>query len=61
MKIPKLQIGIITASIPIIQGGMRIRVLLSSLTSAVASEGGIHLKNHASYHLLEISRPLERR
>lgn len=41
MKIPKLQIGNITADIPIIQGGMGVRVSLSSLASAVAKEGGI--------------------
>jgi len=41
MKIPKLQIGNITARIPIIQGGMGVRVSLSSLASAVAEEGGI--------------------
>lgn len=41
MKIPKLQIGSITAEIPIVQGGMGVRVSLSSLASAVAEEGGI--------------------
>ncbi len=41
MKIPKLQIGSITADIPIVQGGMGVRVSLSSLVSAVANEGGI--------------------
>jgi nitronate monooxygenase len=41
MKIPKLQIGKITADIPIVQGGMGVRVSLSSLASAVAEEGGI--------------------
>jgi NAD(P)H-dependent flavin oxidoreductase YrpB (nitropropane dioxygenase family) len=41
MKIPKLQIGTITAEIPIIQGAMGVRVSLSSLASAVANEGGI--------------------
>lgn len=41
MKIPELQIGSITADIPIIQGGMGVRVSLSSLASAVAEEGGI--------------------
>jgi len=41
MKIPKLQIGSLTADIPIIQGGMGVRVSLSSLASAVANEGGI--------------------
>ncbi|MBN1224660.1 MAG: nitronate monooxygenase [Candidatus Aminicenantes bacterium] len=41
MKIPKLRIGNITAEIPIVQGGMGVRVSLSSLASAVAEEGGI--------------------
>lgn len=41
MEIPKLQIGSITADIPIMQGGMGVRVSLSSLASAVAEEGGI--------------------
>jgi nitronate monooxygenase len=41
MNIPKLQIGSITADVPIIQGGMGVRVSLSSLASAVAEEGGI--------------------
>jgi nitronate monooxygenase len=41
MKIPTLQIGNITANIPIVQGGMGVRVSLSSLASAVAKEGGI--------------------
>jgi nitronate monooxygenase len=41
MKIPKLTIGSITSNIPIIQGGMGVRVSLSSLSAAVANEGGI--------------------
>ncbi|MCF7811132.1 nitronate monooxygenase [bacterium] len=41
MKIPSLKIGNIVAKIPIIQGGMGVRVSLSSLASAVANEGGI--------------------
>lgn len=41
MKIPKLQIGNIISEIPIIQGGMGVRVSLSTLASAVANEGGI--------------------
>ena len=41
MEIPKLKIGSITADIPIVQGGMGVRVSLSSLVSAVANEGGI--------------------
>lgn len=41
MKIPKLRIGNISADIPIVQGGMGVKVSLSSLASAVANEGGI--------------------
>jgi len=41
MKIPKLQIGSLSANIPIVQGGMGVRVSLASLASAVANEGGI--------------------
>lgn len=41
MEVPKLQIGSTTVSIPIVQGGMGVRISLSSLASAVANEGGI--------------------
>lgn len=41
MKIPKLQIGSLSVNIPIVQGGMGVRVSLASLASAVANQGGI--------------------
>lgn len=41
MEIPDLRIGSITARIPIIQGGMGVRVSLASLASSVANQGGI--------------------
>ncbi len=41
MKVPKLTIGSITADIPIVQGGMGVRVSLAGLASAVANQGGI--------------------
>jgi len=41
MKIPPLQIGRITVPLPIIQGGMGVRVSLAGLAAAVAEEGGI--------------------
>ncbi len=41
MDIPKLTIGNITVDTPIVQGGMGVRVTLSSLASAVSNEGGI--------------------
>lgn len=41
MKLPPLKIGNLTASIPLIQGGMSIRVSTSSLAAPVAECGGI--------------------
>lgn len=41
MDIPSLTIGSFTARLPIIQGGMGVRISLSSLASAVANAGGI--------------------
>src|SRR5512138_2369109 len=41
LKLPELNIGRFTAKVPIIQGGMSIRVSTSSLAAAVAECGGI--------------------
>ncbi len=41
MCIPRLRIGDLTADVPIVQGGMGVRISLSSLAAAVAEEGGI--------------------
>jgi len=41
MNIPKLRIGHLTAEIPIVQGGMGVRVSLASLAAAVAEQGGV--------------------
>ncbi len=41
MKLPELKIGNFTARIPLIQGGMSVRVSTSSLAAAVADCGGI--------------------
>lgn len=43
MKLPELKIGTKTAKIPIIQGGMAIRLSTARLAAAVANEGGIGL------------------
>ncbi len=43
MKLPALKIGKLTADIPIIQGGMAIRLSTARLAAAVANEGGIGL------------------
>ena len=41
MKLPKLQIGLLQPKIPIIQGGMAVKLSTSRLAAAVADEGGI--------------------
>ena len=43
MKLPTLKIGKLVAKIPIIQGGIAIRLSTSRLAAAVANEGGIGL------------------
>ena len=43
MKLPVLKIGNIVADVPIVQGGMAIRLSTARLAAAVASEGGIGL------------------
>ncbi len=41
MELPQLKFGNIVAKIPIIQGGMAVRVSTAPLAAAVANEGGI--------------------
>ncbi|QJW44363.1 nitronate monooxygenase [bacterium BFN5] len=43
MKLPELKIGHLVAKVPIIQGGMAIRISTARLAAAVAEEGGIGL------------------
>ena len=43
MKLPVLKIGKLTAQVPIMQGGMAIRLSTARLAAAVAKEGGIGL------------------
>ena len=43
MKLPELKIGTKTAKIPIVQGGMAIRLSTARLAASVAKEGGIGL------------------
>ena len=43
MKLPELKIGHLVAKVPIIQGGMAIRLSTARLAGAVAAEGGIGL------------------
>ena len=43
MKIPELRIGNLVAKIPVVQGGMAVRISMAPLAAAVAEEGGIGL------------------
>ncbi len=43
MSLPSLKIGDVTAKVPIIQGGMAVRISMAKLAAAVANEGGIGL------------------
>lgn len=43
MKLPELRIGKLVAKVPIIQGGMAIRLSTARLAAAVTNEGGIGL------------------
>ena len=43
VKLPELRIGKLVAKVPIIQGGMAIRLSTARLAAAVANEGGIGL------------------
>ena len=52
-QIPKLQIGDLELSIPIVQGGMGVGISLSGLASAVANEGGIGVISAAGIGMLE--------
>ena len=52
-KMPKLRIGHLEAKIPIIQGGMGVRISMSKLSSAVANEGGIGVISAAAIGIAE--------
>lgn len=43
MKLPELKIGNLVAKVPIVQGGMAIRISTARLAAAVAEQGGIGL------------------
>ena len=53
LKGKSLNIGNLTAKLPVIQGGMGIGISLSGLASAVANEGGIGVISAAGIGMLE--------
>lgn len=62
MTLPTLDIGELVARIPIIQGGMGVKISLSGLASAVANEGGVGVIAGAMIGIQEpdiVSNPTE--
>ena len=53
MTLPSLKIGDLTATMPVVQGGMGVGISLSGLASAVANEGGIGVIAAAMIGLLD--------
>ncbi len=60
MKLPSLTIGPYTAAVPLIQGGMSIKVSTSSLAIAVAECGGIGTIGGSSIPLDELKADIRR-
>lgn len=60
MRLPALNIGDLVARIPIIQGGMAVRISTSSLAAAVAEEGGIGLIAATGMSADELRREIRR-
>jgi len=58
MKLPQLKIGDLVARLPIIQGGMAIRISTGSLAGAVAAEGGIGVIGASGMQFDELSREI---
>lgn len=60
MKLPELTIGRHTAKIPLVQGGMSVRVSTSSLAAAVAECGGIGTIGGSGIPLDELKEDIRR-
>ena len=58
MKLPQLKIGDLIARVPIIQGGMAIRISTGNLAGAVAAEGGIGVIGASGLAFDELSREI---
>ncbi len=60
VKLPELSIGRFTARIPVVQGGMSVRVSTSSLASAVAECGGIGTIGGSGIPIEELKEDIRR-
>ena len=59
MELPKLKIGNLVANIPIIQGGMAVRISTAPLAAAVANEGGIGLIGASGMSAKEVTEQIK--
>ncbi len=60
MELPKLKIGEWQTSLPIIQGGMAVRISLAPLAAAVANEGGVGIIAGSGLHPPELAEHIRR-
>ncbi|SJZ54890.1 NAD(P)H-dependent flavin oxidoreductase [Selenihalanaerobacter shriftii] len=60
MNLPRLKIGDIVAKLPIIQGGMAVKVSTAPLVAAVADEGGIGLIAGSGIEIDELKEEIRR-
>ena len=60
MKLPELRIGSLRPQLPIIQGGMAVRISTSRLAAAVAAEGGIGVIAATGMDVDELRREIRR-
>lgn len=58
MELPELKIGKLKAKIPIVQGGMAVRISMAPLAAAVANEGGIGLIAASGIHSEELVKTI---
>ncbi|MEA4900160.1 nitronate monooxygenase [Desulfitobacterium sp.] len=58
MKIPELHIANLVAKVPVIQGGMAVRISMAPLASAVAEEGGIGIIAGSGLSVKELRREI---
>jgi nitronate monooxygenase len=58
VKIPELHLGDLVAKMPIIQGGMAVRISMAPLAAAVAEEGGIGLIAGSGLSVEELRREI---
>lgn len=59
IKLPKLKIGDLKSRLPIIQGGMAVRISMAPLAAAVAEEGGVGVIGASGLHPEELAEEIK--